>query len=76
MIAQTFSYPIEVIRKHMQVSLHQDHSTILKTTVDIYKQRGLRGFFAGLTIGYVKVTPMFAVSFYTYEYMKSVMSLA
>jgi solute carrier family 25 protein 16 len=30
-------------------------------------ERGYKGFFVGLTIGYVKVVPMAAVSFYAYE---------
>jgi solute carrier family 25 protein 16 len=33
----------------------------------IYMERGWRGFFVGLTIGYVKVIPLAATSFYAYE---------
>ena len=33
----------------------------------IGRERGWRGFFVGLGIGYVKVVPMAAVSFYVYE---------
>jgi solute carrier family 25 protein 16 len=33
----------------------------------IYFERGWRGFFVGLTIGYVKVIPLAATSFYAYE---------
>lgn len=88
-IAQTSSYPFEIVRRNMQVAglLHSNssvsstpttpttttttpfHST-LSTAKYIYNQRGLRGFFVGLSIGYLKVTPMFAISFYVYELMK------
>jgi len=34
------------------------------------RERGFRGFFVGLTIGYAKVVPMVAASFYTYERLK------
>ena len=49
--------------------------TIVSTAKNIYMKRGVKGFFAGLTIGYIKVVPMFAVSFYSYEYLKSAMNL-
>ncbi|PNY25003.1 Mitochondrial carrier protein LEU5, partial [Tolypocladium capitatum] len=38
-------------------------------------QRGIRGFFVGLTIRYVKVIPIVAVSFYTNERMKLVFGI-
>lgn len=66
MIAQTFSYPLEVIRRRMQVG----NGSMMSTAKDIYLARGARGFFVGLGIGYIKVTPMFAISFFSYEYFK------
>jgi solute carrier family 25 protein 16 len=38
-----------------------------ETARRIWAERGLRGFFVGLGIGYLKVVPMVAVSFWTYE---------
>ncbi|PVU94019.1 hypothetical protein BB561_002887 [Smittium simulii] len=73
-IAQTCSYPFELIRRQLQVSGTYSPEKILNplTVVkSIYKEHGFRGFFTGLTIGYIKVVPMFAVSFYTYEKLKS-----
>jgi solute carrier family 25 (mitochondrial carrier protein), member 16 len=40
---------------------------IAETARMIWMERGWQGFFVGLTIGYVKVVPMVAVSFYVYE---------
>lgn len=70
LISQTASYPLEVIRRRMQVSgavgdgqrLH-----IWETANKIWIENGTRGFFVGLTIGYMKVIPMVAVSFWVYE---------
>lgn len=70
LVSQTSAYPLEVIRRRMQVGgtvgdgrrLH-----IGETARMIVRERGWRGFFVGLTIGYVKVVPMVAVSFYVYE---------
>lgn len=44
--------------------------SFMATVTDIYRVKGIKGFYVGLTIGYIKVIPMFAISFTTYEYMK------
>ncbi|RWA04000.1 hypothetical protein EKO27_g11100, partial [Xylaria grammica] len=48
---------------------------IAETAGLIFKERGLSGFFVGLSIGYVKIVPMAAVSFYTYERTKSLLGI-
>ncbi|TPX70353.1 hypothetical protein SpCBS45565_g01779 [Spizellomyces sp. 'palustris'] len=75
-IAQTCAYPFEVIRRNMQVAgVVRDGNELRRTTaqtaLDIARRRGWRGFFVGLSIGYMKVMPMSAVSFFVYEWMKS-----
>jgi solute carrier family 25 protein 16 len=73
LVAQTVSYPFEVIRRRMQVGgvVGDGHRIgIAEVTKRIYFERGFKGFFVGLTIGYVKVVPMFATSFYVYERLK------
>jgi solute carrier family 25 protein 16 len=37
----------------------------------IFRERGLAGFWIGLSIGYVKVVPMVAVSFFVYKRRKT-----
>ncbi|OLN87815.1 Mitochondrial carrier protein LEU5 [Colletotrichum chlorophyti] len=74
LISQTASYPLEVIRRRMQVggAVGDGHRLrISETAAMIFRERGLPGFFVGLTIGYVKVVPLAAVSFYTYERAKT-----
>lgn len=69
-VSQTVSYPLEVIRRRMQVGgvVGDGHRlSIPEVARRIYMERGYKGFFVGLTIGYVKVVPMVAVSFYAYE---------
>ncbi|OAA48372.1 mitochondrial carrier protein LEU5 [Metarhizium rileyi] len=78
LISQTASYPLEVIRRRMQVSGAVGDGNKMRlgeTARLIFRERGFRGFFVGLTIGYVKVIPMVAVSFYTYERMKLVFGI-
>lgn len=43
---------------------------IAETARTIWRERGLKGFFVGLTIGYIKIVPMAATSFFVYERMK------
>ncbi|KAK1811534.1 coenzyme A transporter [Friedmanniomyces endolithicus] len=71
--SQTISYPLEVIRRRMQVGgvVGDGHRlTMIEVTRDILAAKGWRGFFVGLSIGYVKVVPMVATSLYVYERMK------
>ncbi|RMZ77692.1 hypothetical protein DV738_g4336, partial [Chaetothyriales sp. CBS 135597] len=69
-VSQTASYPLEIIRRRMQVGGAVGNGQrlgIAETAQRIFLERGWRGFFVGLTIGYIKVIPMVATSFYAYE---------
>ncbi|KAJ5098079.1 mitochondrial carrier protein [Penicillium argentinense] len=73
LVAQTFSYPLEVVRRRMQVSgaVGDGHRrSILETGRTVWLERGFRGFWVGLTIGYIKIVPMSATAFFVYERMK------
>lgn len=73
LISQTASYPLEVIRRRMQVggAVGDGHRLgMAETARKVYREAGWRGFWVGLTIGYVKVVPMVAVSFFVYERTK------
>ncbi|KAI3397750.1 hypothetical protein diail_10403 [Diaporthe ilicicola] len=78
LVSQTCSYPLEVVRRRMQVAgaVGDGHRLrIAETAALIMKERGIRGLFVGLTIGYVKIVPMSAVSFFTYERLKTVFGI-
>ncbi|BFZ56707.1 coenzyme A transporter [Savitreella phatthalungensis] len=78
MLSQTASYPLEVVRRRMQVSGAVGNGArqgFWHTAADIWTAHGARGFFVGLTIGYIKVVPMVACSFYVYERMKHVLGI-
>ena len=75
-VAQTVSYPIDTIRRRIQVgSVVGARLGIVDTARRIFLERGIRGFYVGLTIGYVKMAPMVATSFYVYDRMKRFMGL-
>lgn len=63
MAGQTASYPLEVIRRRMQVGGAMGDPRfpgIAETAAKIIRENGIRGFFVGLSIGYAKVVPMVA----------------
>ena len=78
LVSQSASYPLEVIRRRMQVGGAVGDGRRLgmaETGANIWKEAGFKGFWVGLTIGYVKVVPMAATSFFVYERMKVVLGL-
>lgn len=77
--SQTAAYPLEVIRRRMQVGAvttsNGEFLTIRQTARLIWHESGIKGFYVGLSIGYLKVTPMVACSFLVYEKCKSAFGL-
>ncbi|XBW36767.1 hypothetical protein QEN19_002344 [Hanseniaspora menglaensis] len=74
MLSQSAAYPFEIIRRRLQVtSIMKLNSTSMAKL--IYKEQGFKGFYVGLSIGYLKVMPMVACSFYVYEHMKWVLNI-
>jgi solute carrier family 25 protein 16 len=77
-IAQTASYPFEVVRRRMQVGGITRPDRWLRwgeTILTIWKASGWRGFYVGLTIGYLKVVPMTAVSFAVWQSGKRLLNV-
>lgn len=77
-ISQTVSYPLEVIRRRMQVGgvVGDGHRlTMGETARRVMAERGFKGFFVGLGVGYIKIIPMSATSFFAFERLKYWMSI-
>jgi solute carrier family 25 protein 16 len=77
-ISQTVSYPLEVIRRRMQVGgvVGDGHRLRMgEVATKIFAEKGVPGFFVGLGIGYLKVVPMAAISFLVYERAKWYMGI-
>ncbi|GAA5972311.1 hypothetical protein JCM8115_005967 [Rhodotorula mucilaginosa] len=74
-IGQTTAYPIDIVRRRMQVGRTAPGAGFWDTARGVYQMSGWRGFFIGLSIGYLKVVPMNAVSFATWVGMKRVLGL-
>ncbi|EIW57131.1 mitochondrial carrier [Trametes versicolor FP-101664 SS1] len=77
-LAQTVSYPFEVVRRRMQVGGVTRPDRWLRwgeTVRGIWGVSGWRGFYVGLTIGYLKVVPMTAVSYAVWQWQRRILGL-
>ncbi|KAM7507504.1 hypothetical protein LguiA_017957 [Lonicera macranthoides] len=78
LFGQTFTYPLDVVRRQMQVE-HLQPSTNsgarYRNTREglkiIIRDQGWRQLFAGLSINYIKIVPSVAIGFTAYDMMKS-----
>ncbi|KAI5801578.1 mitochondrial carrier domain-containing protein [Peziza echinospora] len=76
--SQTASYPLEIVRRRMQVGGAIGDGQFLRvgeTVRAIWRTSGFRGFFVGLSIGYVKIIPMTATAFFVYERSKLLLGI-
>ena len=81
LVGQTVTYPLDVVRRRMQVQGADTHHVAARTTTwgsfkSIVNTHGLRGLFQGLTINYLKVVPQTAIGFTVYDAAKSVLGLS
>ncbi|CAL5222933.1 g5368 [Coccomyxa viridis] len=80
---QTVAYPLDVVRRRMQMSgwqgaqaLHAEGGSAVAYTgmmdclVRTVKEEGVRALFKGLWPNYIKVVPSIAIAFVTYEKLK------
>lgn len=77
-VAQTVSYPFEVVRRRMQIGGLTQPGRWLRwgeTVRAIWARGGPQGFFVGLSIGYLKIVPMNAVSFAVWQGMKRLLDV-
>lgn len=80
-IAQSISYPMEVTRRRMQLALMNPETKhyakgMFSTLGYIYRDHGIiKGLYRGMSINYLRATPMTAISFSTYELVKQILSL-
>ncbi|KAL3844249.1 hypothetical protein ACJIZ3_001652 [Penstemon smallii] len=78
LFGQTFTYPLDVVRRQMQVEQLQPSSqggvrykSTLDGLVSITQNQGWRQLFAGLSINYIKIVPSVAIGFTAYDMMKT-----
>lgn len=79
LFGQTFTYPLDVVRRQMQVQSFKStiqqsapsYSGTLEGLTTIVRNQGWGQLFAGLSINYFKVVPSVAIGFTAYDVMKA-----
>eukprot|EP01114_Cavostelium_apophysatum_P023606 TRINITY_DN8945_c0_g1_i1.p1 TRINITY_DN8945_c0_g1~~TRINITY_DN8945_c0_g1_i1.p1 ORF type:complete len:304 (-),score=47.14 TRINITY_DN8945_c0_g1_i1:9-920(-) len=76
-VAQTITYPLDVLRRKMQMQgVSKEHPVYRNTFHAIrhtYQTDSIKGFYRGLIPNYLKVVPSIAISFVVYERLKQIM---
>ncbi|KAI9012403.1 mitochondrial carrier domain-containing protein [Hyaloraphidium curvatum] len=74
-LSQTITYPLDLLRRRMQVASLPGYPTPYRNTWDcvksIWRTEGPRGFYKGMVANYLKIVPANAVAFVTYEIVKT-----
>jgi hypothetical protein len=78
LFGQTLTYPLDVVRRQMQVQNQQQHGQIggpritgtFQGLIAIKQTQGWRQLFAGLSLNYIKVVPSVAIGFTAYDTVK------
>lgn len=74
-VAQTASYPLDIVRRRMQTARKGPAGYVCGTIPDtvrhVYRSEGWRGFFKGLSMNWVKGPIAVGISFATYDYIRT-----
>ncbi|GAB2219684.1 hypothetical protein Droror1_Dr00007321 [Drosera rotundifolia] len=73
LLGQTFTYPLDVVRRQMQVQQASNANNMkgtLETLIAIAREQGWKQLFSGLSLNYLKVVPSVAIGFTVYDTMK------
>ncbi|KAL2930121.1 Mitochondrial carrier protein CoAc2 [Bienertia sinuspersici] len=73
LLGQTFTYPLDVVRRQMQVERMSNVTNAkgtLHTLMAIAREQGWKHLFSGLSLNYLKVVPSVAIGFTVYDSMK------
>jgi len=84
LVAQTAAFPIELIRRRMQVrgfEIGGVDSSAAKSKVgfvseffNVYRAEGIRGLYRGLVPNYLKIIPAVGINFLVFEEMKALIN--
>lgn len=64
-LAVTLNNPIDVIKTYKQSDRLNDSTT--KIIKEIYQNKGIKGFYSGLALRFLRVGPMYGITFFIYD---------
>ena len=69
-IAQTCCYPLDTVRRRMQVA-GKNYSSTANAFSTILRTEGIRGYYKGMTANALKVVPNNAIRFAAFDFLKT-----
>ncbi|PSS31638.1 Mitochondrial adenine nucleotide transporter like [Actinidia chinensis var. chinensis] len=73
--AEAATYPLEVVRRQLQLQGKATKLSALATCVKIVEQGGIPALYAGLIPSLLQVLPSASISYFVYEFMKIVLKV-
>ncbi|KAI5064900.1 hypothetical protein GOP47_0019595 [Adiantum capillus-veneris] len=76
LVGQTIIYPLDVVRRQMQVQTpcaHQGYKSTFDGLVTIFRNQGVKQLYSGISINHIKLVPSVAIGFASYDVLKSLL---
>lgn len=74
-ISQAMAYPVDTVRRHMQVSgglgQRAKYNSVRECLKEIYSKNGVRGFYKGLFINVARAAPQTGIEFAAFDYLSA-----
>lgn len=71
-LAFSLCYPLDVVKRKLLAKKADSATDAIKT---IIKTQGIKGFYSGFSVGFVKVVPMMSVQFFAFDQYKKFFKL-
>eukprot|EP00475_Leptophrys_vorax_P005837 TRINITY_DN13535_c0_g2_i1.p1 TRINITY_DN13535_c0_g2~~TRINITY_DN13535_c0_g2_i1.p1 ORF type:complete len:302 (-),score=66.74 TRINITY_DN13535_c0_g2_i1:185-964(-) len=73
--AQTIAYPLDIVRRRMQIEGSSPKPLFFSRRMfsilqSIYQAQGVRGFYRGASLNFVKALPSATIGFFVYEFLR------
>ena len=69
MTAAFLVYPMDVVKTHITINQSCMHRTMIGQANEIIKTNGVKGLYAGATVGIVSIFPFIAIRMSTFNYL-------
>lgn len=66
-IGQTAIYPLDIVRRRMQVDTKHDKLVFRKAFVKIVRENGFLSLYKGITLSWIKLPVVIGISFGTFD---------